>query len=81
MHMRDIFKMGSGSRIMSGRYPLLTLLFLNLSVLNWVHYFFSLSRMTKTCWETFVTCLFTVCKKSQRPFVPSVGGIRLQCNV
>ena len=39
------------------------------------------SRMTKTWWETVVTCLGNVCDKSQRPFVQPVEGIRLLCTV
>ena len=38
------------------------------------------SRMTKTCWETLVTCEMYV-TSHKRPFVPSVGGIGLLCNV
>ena len=38
------------------------------------------SRMTKTCLETLVTCeMYATSHK--RPFVPSVGGNRLLCNV
>ena len=38
------------------------------------------SRMTKTCWETLVTCEMYA-TSDKRPFVPCVRGIRLLCNV
>ena len=39
------------------------------------------SRMTKTCWETLVTCLWNVCEKSQKAIFTICWGIRLLCNV
>ena len=37
------------------------------------------SRMTKTCWETLVTCLWNICDNAshKKPFVLSVFGIGL----
>ena len=39
------------------------------------------SWMTKSCWETLVTFCEMYATSHKRPFVPSVGGIWLLCDV